>query len=766
MIVMKKLCLIVAYFAICFPALAQKTLDLTTMRMSNGMAKTTPTRDVEYNSDGVTVTYHLNNIQIHDDPIFSGASIVSIDGFWPNHNPGEPAILMKWDTFVIPNGNATVSLIDSTVVELTMELTPGRHILSDSNYETHSKDNVKPIAAYSGYYPSALILTTRKNAYRNNPLLEVCISPIQYDYRNKRVKIYKDFKFKINFDMRLYDAQKESLDYPSNTFLNNIALNASSKTQVNSKGTSSIATLLPKSHYLIITVPQYAEAANRFAEWKRTLGFDVQIATQSTWTTTQVKNTILNAYNTNHIEYILIIGGHSDVPAQNSGIFNIHITDLYYGCIGNTYTPSIYRGRIPVSTSAEANTVIEKIINYEKNPCTTPTMYNSGINCAYFQDSTHDGYEDRRFTLTSERIRDRVLQLGKTVKRIYYAEPNVEPTNWDSVSFANGEPIPTSLTSQYFSWNGSSDDISNNINSKSFYVFYRDHANVNGWSHPQFTITDVNALNNGNALPVVFSICCRTGKFNNPNCFCEVFLKKNYGGCSAIFGATETSYSGFNDVLAEGMFDAIWPSSSLWPSIPNTNGINTSAPTPTYRLGQILDQGLRRVDEAYLGTADVLYSRYTHELYHCFGDPSMMIYTETPTPFSNASIHRENGIIYVDTGGEVATITYYNKQTGFIVSFEGTSHTFSDNPKITVCISAHNKIPFIDGGVIYIQNQTLASDSNFENDTIKVGNHVTSTIPQGDVNFTQGHHILKGNVIELHPGTNISVGATVDIKNY
>lgn len=49
--------------------------------------------------------------------------------------------------------------------------------------------------------------------------------------------------------------------------------------------------------------------------------------------------------------------------------------------------------------------------------------------------------------------------------------------------------------------------------------------------------------------------------------------------------------------------------------------------------------------------------------------------------------------------------------------------------------------------------------------TIKVGNHVTTTEPQGDVNFSHGSYHLAGKRVELHPGTKISVGTTMKISN-
>lgn len=757
---MKKLLLTIPFWAICMPTIAQRTLNLNTMEMSTGINKSMPTRDIEYDSDGVTVTYHFNSILINEDPLYDGASIIKIDGFWPSHSVGKPAILTRWDTFVIPDGKFKLALLDSTIVEYPLELSPARPVLSDFDYETHTKDNVKPIAAYKGLYPAALIPVTRKNMYRDKTLLEVCVCPIKYDYHNRKVRFYKEFKYKVYYNTD-NEETSNNYDYCSrNTFLNNIALNVSHNSPLESRASTS---LLPNSHYLIITVPKYAEAANRLAEWKRTLGFDVHILSKSSWTTTQIKDTIKNAYS--DIEYLLIIGGQSDVPAKSSNLISIHRTDLYYGCLTTGYTPSIFRGRIPIRTPNEANIVVNKIINYEKNPCTIPSMYNTAIHCAYFENDSQSGYEDKRYTLTSERIRDYMLQIGKTIHRVYYTQSNIYPTYWNNGTYANGEPIPNELHKPNFAWDGDSTDIINYINQKSFYILYRDHGNIYEWSHPQFTVNNINSLNNGHAQPVVFSICCKTGNFDVSNCFCETFLKKENGGCSAIFGATEDSWSGHNDVLIEGIFDAIWPSSALWPSIPTANGINTNAPTPTFRLGQILDQGLRRVDEAYLGIGLERRTQCTYELYHCFGDPSMMIYTDTPTPFSNASIVRQNGSIYVNTGGATATITYYNRRTGNVENYSGTTHTHTDDPEISVCISAHNKIPYIDAGTLYIQNATLTNSTYYEAKMIKVGNNVTTTQTQGDVNFSQGSYKLIGDQIELHPGTTISSGTTIEIKN-
>lgn len=765
---------------------AQRTMCLQTMVETNGVGKTTPTRDIEETPNGVTVTYRFNNVVLQEDPLNTDAITVKIDGFWPNKNIGEPAVLSRWDTFVVPESGAKIVICDSSYVELPIELSPARPVQINGGNDSYNTDNVIPIAGFKGFFPSSLISAIRNDSYRGQQLLDVGIAPIQYDFVNKKVRVFTMIQYNIQYNV---ETLKNSLSRSSieklseNTFLNNIALNYPSKKIAQKNIASTSSTEIINSKYLIISVPKYSIAVNRFAEWKRTLGFDVHIEMRESWDTTMVKNVVQAAYATNDIDFLLIVGGQSDVPGlirerYINGVNRLHPTDLYYGCLDSGYTPDIFRGRILVGTSNEAMTVVDKIINYEKNPVTDDSFYRTSVHCAYFQDQEHfdsdlnliprDGYEDRRFVLTSERIRNGMLTVIDSVKRVYYTKSNIYPRNWNQYDYANGEEIPEELKKPTFAWNGNYTDINNSINQKAFYILMRDHGDVDKWEYPAYSVSNISNLNNGSYLPVVFSICCLTGKYDENNCFCESFLKKEDGGCVAIYGASQVSLSGPNDVMSEGMFDAIWPSLNLRPAFGNIDSTNYSpTPAPTYRLGQILDQGLRRSSEAYSTVSGkAWYPRYTSELFHCFGDPSMMIYTEKPTSFSNASINRlSDGTISVNTGGILATITFYNRRTGDVRSYRGYSISHTGDPETSVCISAHNKIPFLDEGTLYIQNKTLTNGGYYEAKTIKVGKNVTTTQSQGDVIFSQGEYHIIGETIELQSGTTISVGTTMEIKN-
>ena len=467
----------------------------------------------------------------------------------------------------------------------------------------------------------------------------------------------------------------------------------------------------------------------------------------------------------NSLDYLLIIGDHEDVPGQmiNANTTNSYVTDLYYGCMGGPadYIPDISRGRLPVSTAEEANVVVEKIINYEKNPLVDNNFYKTGVHCAYFQDNNNDGYADRRFAETSEDIRNYILTKNKNITRIYKTESNVNPRYWNKGQYSYGNAIPDELKKPAFAWNGNANDVNTSINNGVFYLLHRDHGNITIWGDPYYSQSHISALNNGNKLPIIFSINCLTGKYNGRTCFAETFLRKNNGGCVAIIGATKESYSGCNDAFALGMFDAIWPVPGLRKTFPNRNtGSITPVVSAIYPIGKIMDQGLMRMKETW-GTS----AKYTFEIFHCFGDPSMHIFTDTPKEM-DISIYRRDNNITVDLVNFQSTISIYNKATGELKSgFTDWIDYQGDLEDIAVCVSDHNKVPYInDSDVIYLQNDSISGDGKvYEADIIKIGENVTIQKPQGNVLFNGNSTILKANRIEIKNSTTIPLGASIEI---
>ncbi|MBR6639010.1 MAG: hypothetical protein IKL35_01465 [Muribaculaceae bacterium] len=738
----------------------QNVLNLSTGHFSS-FGNTEPTRIVNQYADSIVVSYDFTSAKIVNDNLFEKTIWWHIDGFSINDIPGEASLPVKLDSYKIPNGyTVSVSVVDSSYVDYNYELTPARQPLVDSANEFYTKDNVIEISLSDGFAPNSVIDATETQIYRGTLIQKIRIYPIQYDSKNKKVRAYTHIKYKIA--------------YESNPAITALSKNKNVNT-FDTKESKSLDSLnCNRQDYLIVTTNKYLEVASRFAEWKKLLGFNVHISANDSWTSSSIKTTVANIYQEfPNLYYLLIIGDHEDVPGQFSGHYFTHYTDLYYGCFDGRedYTPEIYRGRISVSTIEEANIVIDKIINYEQNPPLNPSFYNTGLNCSYFQDTNGDGYADRRFAQTSEDIRSYLISKGKIVERIYSTGENINPLYWNNGTYSNGESIPSELRKPTFAWDGNSSDIINSINNGRFYVLHRDHGSEIAWGDPYFDKSHINQLSNGELLPIVFSISCSTGefKYSSEPCFAETFLRKQNGGCVAIFGATEISFSGYNEALILGMFDAIWNNPGLRVQISPNYPMGESTPTPTYRLGQILDQGFNRMKEIY-ASAGSFWNKYHSEIFHCFGDPSMRIYTSQPTEFSNVTINRVIGNVSVNLNGATADITFYDHRTGEVLCYRGSSASYPTRlPQfVSVCISDHNKIPYISYGNIpshiYIQNETISTDKNYDAGLITIGTNVTDTKPTGDVIIQCGEITMSASEYVIHPNVSILSGAKVTLN--
>lgn len=706
-----------------------------------------PQRTVQRTDDGITVAYTFAGNAPSACNDGDGGCVWRIEGFGLRDAPGGYATPFRVDAFAVPEGcTVVVETVDSAFVDYDCRLAPARRIPEKGTAAEGVVKEGGQNASQGGFYPRKVAVAAwRGSVYRGREICNVVVNPVQYDAAANKARAYSKITYKVRFvpkagarAMAGAPATKPVI-LPADNMLGNITMNgASAKAGDMAVKATGVAAGDDTRDYLIISVDKYAEAVDRFAEWKELLGFRVHKVLKGSWNSDAVKAEVEKAYAENPaLYYLLIVGDHDDVPGQymehhaDDGDFSVHYTDLYYGCMDGECdeTPDIYRGRLSVSSPEEAATVVDKIIGYEKRPPTDAGFYERGVNCADYLDNDNgvaDDYEDRRYVQTAEEIRAYMLGQGKDVERVYSTNYEITPKYWNRNYFSFGEPIPEDMLKPAFAWDGNEGDIRRAINSGVFYVLHRDHGLVDCWENPYFSVKHVDMLQNGDLLPVVFCVNCDNGAFQ-ADCLAERFLRKQGGGAVAVIAASDISYSGYNDALACGLFDAIWPEPGLRPKFPGVNSLGGETPAPTYELGQILDQAQVRVSETF-GSPDPSVSSnekndsfcriVTKEIYHCFGDPSMQICTEMPAPFSGVSVTRGNGCVTVGNGGETARITFVNRRTGEVVSHIAPSavYTTADFEDVDVCVSGHNRIPYIDAGKLTgiesVQTDKAAADGD------------------------------------------------------
>ncbi|MGM0612580.1 MAG: C25 family cysteine peptidase [Bacteroidota bacterium] len=597
-----------------------------------------PSRDVSIAKNGdVTIRWefpeYIPNTISENNTDFQK---LMIPGFGFMHDIGKPDLPAYIDHIGIPEtseANISINEIKYHPVKKDFLLFPSQPPRQD-NYKVEDPPFTMDTTFYNSNtsFPASHISVDETQNLRDIKVAAIQIIPFQYNAVQKELKSVKEISITIQYNGNpnsITDGSQHSNQFAK--IAGNYFLNGS---QIANQISTTNTQTSKDPDYLIVTTQQYLPAAEKLSQWKSQLGFIPEIIVQNNWNSGQVKNAIHNKYNdySPKPDYFVILGDHEDVPGEiltgnNNDMF---ASDHYYSCMDGSgdYTSDMARGRISVASLSEANTIVDKIINYEKYPVTDSSFYETGTNCAYFQHAG-GGYAERRFAQTSEELRDYAIAQGKTVNRVYHASSNVTPTYWNNTYYSNGEPLPSYLTKPNFAWDGDKNDIINYVNNGTFYVFHRDHGYEDGWGDPSFHKSDINSFTNGDKQPLFFSINCLTGKFLESECFSEKLLRKPNGGAIGVFGHAEVSYSGYNDALSLGLFDGIWSNPGLTPDFTGSGG--TSNPViPAHgnirRGGDLINFGLQYM------TASWGNSQYTHELLHYFGDPAMEIRVDSPSP--------------------------------------------------------------------------------------------------------------------------------------
>ena len=600
------------------------------------------------------------------------------------------------------------------------------------------------------YYPGEFATLQTMGTIRGQPFIMVEMFPYQYHAEEEKLRVYPDFFVTVNFSGEVLPTPNRFKNSNMEKIMGRLAVNTGSvlEAQGDLQGPAELYgnnQLLPGSgggtegaaEYLIITDPIFKDSAETLGDWKNKMGIPTYVATtdQTGTTADDITAYIENAYtNWDPAPYYLLIFGDADyIPPHYETEHPYYSdnrkvgTDVYYAAMeGSTleYFPDLSHGRIPAESVEEAERWVNHIINYEKNPITLVSFYENTTHAGQFQDYVggSDGIADRRFLQTSEDI---VLFLGDQdylgkydARRIYEYSGDAKPEYWTSESWSfgggpagdPGDPIPIHLSTDWDKppgeqefWGGDANDISAAVNSGTFLLIHRNHGGTWGWGTPYYHYTHVQDLNNGDKLPVVWSINCNTGYYDSETCndathtisFVEAWGRNPNGGSAGVLAATRVSYSGLNDRLAWGFTDAIWP-----------EFLDQSTDPPVTEMGDVLNYGRYYMYNYY---GNWLYTKITFEMFHWFGDPTLQIRTEVPQEMNvyhpaeiSVGVEQQLTVTVEDTNGialEDARVAIRKNSEIYMVGLTDSAGevTFAVEPNTTgtieLTVSKHNFIP-------------------------------------------------------------------------
>ena len=400
---------------------------------------------------------------------------------------------------------------------------------------------------------------------------------------------------------------------------------------------------------LILTAPAYLAQAQALKNWKISRGIPTSLvkvndgALGGPDTNIEIDQYIDQRYASCTVRpsYIILFGDSNDVPTFTMQRLlkapgDMIATDYPYATLGSDpettdLIPDFAVGRLSVSSPAEAQVVVDKIVAYESAPPFAPSFYSHIGLASFFQCCRTDvgnikGVEDgRRFILNAEFLRNSLQGLGYTVDRIYNSRVTEAGYTADPTPrrFGDQTNLPADLMPP-FAWDGNAQDIIGAINEGRTLFFHIDHGYTGGWGDPAFSKTNVDSLTNAALQTILFNFNCSSGGFDSSVAFAEKLLRRSGGGAVGVFGWTRMSNTKYYRALIEGTLGALWPG-----TLPSYGDGSVKA-----RLGDLFN--FSKIYMAYKhaswnpNASDGPNTLNHVRLYHFFGDPTLEARTDDP----------------------------------------------------------------------------------------------------------------------------------------
>ncbi len=342
------------------------------------------------------------------------------------------------------------------------------------------------------------------------------------------------------------------------------------------------------AQYLIITHDDFYDAIEPLARWKTQKGIKTRIATltETGSDSTEIRSYIMNAYNTwqPRPEYVLLVGSKYHIPFPYFQILGYAVhSDNYYVNVTGDFRNEMIPGRFWVFDTMQVQTIVQKVLSYEKNPVIDDSLW---------------------------------LIKGTTIVNEDNYPPVDDSIYWADARYAHGLMIEEGFThiDSFSEYRGhTSIDVLDAINDGRSYILYRG-VGWQTWDWPFWDVDTAYMYNDFN-LPIVLSATCATidgigyqwliaGTPDHPK------------GVLGFLGTT-TALSGgsdFRSALARGTLGSIFLD-------------------PATTLGRAAEAGR-------LNYYQLFGDQLEYHSWNCLGDPEMTLRTEIPQPM-NAAINAE-----------------------------------------------------------------------------------------------------------------------------
>jgi hypothetical protein len=275
--------------------------------------------------------------------------------------------------------------------------------------------------------------------------------------------------------------------------------------------------------------------------------------------------------------------------------------------------------------------------------------------------------------------------------------------------------------------NTNATQISQRINEGTSIINFCNHGSISGWSVGGYSITHVNQLTNAGKLPFIWSVACDNGRFTSATCFAETWMRATHNTTGEPTGAIATMMSWISQPWQPPM---IGQDEMVTILVEQRDHIKRT-------MGGVSINGSAKMIEQHGSSG-----KNTHDTWILFGDPTLTLRTDTPTPIVasyqpaislgmtefTVNADAEGAIVALSMNGEIIGTGYIENGTTTIQFQE-----ITEPGLMKMAIFGWNRITYIQE--FEILNSETPGDSNCDGiinvlDAITTVNYVMGGNPQ------------------------------------
>ncbi|MEI6408312.1 MAG: C25 family cysteine peptidase [Bacteroidota bacterium] len=475
------------------------------------------------------------------------ASIIQIDRGTPLLETGKPDLPKIATSLMIPaTGNMEVEIVGSEFQDFNdVDIAPSKGNLLRNIDPAKIPYKYGEQYQTDAFFPGLLADLKEPFVMRDVRGQSLWLYPVQYNPVTKVMRVYTSLSLRVHHvgGTGLNEHPRNSDKSPSPSFLQLYQkLFSNFNPSFIADGNRSV--IVPEQ-MLIIAKDEFISGLGAYVSWKRKMGIQTTVVpvSETGASPADLYNYVSNYYASHRITYLLLVGDeYAIAPMVRPG--SDYSCDNCLGYQeGNDHFPEIFVGRFHASNQAQLAIMVNRNLEYERNPLVDETNNWCATGMASSSDQGQgigdDGQAD--YEQGNEWKAKHLADGYEKYWEFYEGDhADISPTPGSETADAPGNPVSSDLTTLM---NGRGVSLYN----------YCGHGWEQGLVSGNFDVTAVGTLRNVHRYPIVIAVACCAGNFTNNgggDCLGEALQRAGdpatgtaWGGIAGFFSSDFQSWA-------------------------------------------------------------------------------------------------------------------------------------------------------------------------------------------------------------------------------